>query len=308
MFNALVASHPDFGWVNVYRPRDYIGREVGFSETPRCADLSTNEQHLHGLATHSNYWSDPVVWDNVGPALNAMKDLNPSEPDVDTPRPMIWPSDNADDSFEPTLKYLENNRTALGWIIKTLVFSAIPLIACISIIVLPYLQYRAVSLRAIETSADILCSVGYSDPQVGIPNSSGSYSVVSCAVTFTDNTGLSSIKKPANRVDLDSLPLQYDSTLGRGFQVEGDDVKIAYEPGKPDSVIVKSGTVHNAADTRTFRLLATPLDWLFTKLFGVIITSALFTLLLFKPLLALTVAVESFFGIDSGAYRDSLAG
>lgn len=68
----LHARYARFGWLNVYRPLDPIGTRLFRKPHPSVREYRTRQWRRLLLAAHTNYWSDPVVAQNVADGLSSL--------------------------------------------------------------------------------------------------------------------------------------------------------------------------------------------------------------------------------------------
>jgi pimeloyl-ACP methyl ester carboxylesterase len=65
----LLSRYPGFRWINVFRPRDIVGKSLELAPVFLKCDVST-KQHVRFFPwSHTNYWSDPRVWAAVAEAV-----------------------------------------------------------------------------------------------------------------------------------------------------------------------------------------------------------------------------------------------
>jgi Lipase (class 3) len=301
-FKQLGRVHPDFAWMNAYRPKDYIGRELGLPAEPRACDVCTEQWEMPRLASHSNYWSESRAWNPVCKSLMAVNGVNGRQQAAEASEEVpAWPVDFGPSAFSPHLPYLERFREVVGFVIRISVFGFIPLVALFAVVFQPVQRYRRMQSAGVEAVAHADCSANWTQHQAGLPGSSGPYSSASCIITFLEGGTAQVQTVPVEGVDVD-LP---SSSLQLGLRpvLVGDAVKIKYQRDNPKEIVILEGRVHNG--DREFKILAAPSEWIWARVFGVCITSIVLTILLFKPLLSIAVSLEGLFGLDSG--QDSLS-
>jgi hypothetical protein len=84
-----------FGWVNIYRPLDFIGAHL--SANPESTILEFNTHEL--FKNHTNYWSDPVVATLIVKGLDHVKRSEPDSSTITVANVSNWPNELCAESY-----------------------------------------------------------------------------------------------------------------------------------------------------------------------------------------------------------------
>jgi hypothetical protein len=84
-----------FGWVNIYRPLDFIGAHLSANPESTILEFNTHEP----FKNHTNYWSDPVVATLIVKGLDQVKRSKPDSSTITVANVSNWPNELCAESY-----------------------------------------------------------------------------------------------------------------------------------------------------------------------------------------------------------------